>query len=359
MGTDLPLLLGMLITCRLDAASTLILFGFLQILTGVYYGLPMPVQPLKAMAVIMITREYSGSILYGGGLAIGFLMLLLTLTGLLKWLVKVTPKSVVRGIQFGLGVSLASLALSRYVSSEGYRGYVLSSLGFAFALYWMGNRKYPPAVFLMILGGVYALFFHLPGINFQQAVGFALPKTHVPGLEDILQGFLLLSLPQLPLSITNSVIATHQTLRDLFPQRAPKVEKIGFTYSLMNLLNPFFSGIPTCHGAGGVAGHYVFGARTGGSVVIYGFLYLVVGFFFSRGFEEILRVFPLPILGVILLFEGIMMMLFIRDIADSRYDLFICLLVALLVVGLPYGYVIGFFIGSFLYYLKIPRGIGK
>jgi len=349
----------MLIACRLDAASTLILFGFMQILTGLFYGLPMPVQPLKAVAVIMITRKLSGGILYGGGLAIGILMLFITLTGFLNWLVKVTPKSVVRGIQFGLGVSLASLALTQYVSAEGYKGYILSSLGFALALFWMGNRRYPPALFLIFLGALYALFFHSPEVNFQHAFGFALPKTYVPRAEDILQGFFLLTLPQLPLSISNSVIATHQTLRDLFPQKAVKVEKIGLTYSWMNLFNPFFSGIPTCHGAGGLAGHYAFGARTGGSVVIYGSLYLVVGFFFSRGFSEIVQVFPLPILGVILLLEGMTMMLFIRDIADSGYDLFICFLVALLAVGLPYGYGIGFLIGTLLYYLKIPRRVGK
>src|SRR5205823_12080891 len=112
-------------------------------------------------------------------------------------------------------------------------------------------------------------------------------------------------LPQIPLSLGNSILATRQIGEDLFPQTRLTVRKIGLTYSLMNLVNPFFSGIPTCHGSGGMVGHYTFGARTGGSVVIYGSIYLVLGVFFSHAFSTAVYLFPLPVLGVILLFEEI------------------------------------------------------
>jgi MFS superfamily sulfate permease-like transporter len=177
-------------------------------------------------------------------------------------------------------------------------------------------------------------------------------------MQDVLTGFILLALPQIPLSLGNSILATKQTVTDLFPQRQISVKKIGLTYSLMNLINPFFSGIPTCHGSGGLAGHYTFGGRTGGSAIIYGLIYLILGLFFSQGFEEIVKVFPLPVLGVILLFEGLRLMLFIKDITGAKKDLFIALLVALIAIGLPYGYVIGLIAGSLVAYW-IGRGREK
>jgi len=142
---------------------------------------------------------------------------------------------------------------------------------------------------------------------------------------------------------------------DFFPERQISIKKIGTTYSIMNLILPFFSGIPNCHGAGGLAGHYAFGARTGGSVIIYGAMYLILGLFFSQSFNEIINAFPLPILGVILLFESLSLMILIKDIASSKTELFICLLVALIAVGLPQGYVIGLLVGTPIWYL-IQRG---
>jgi len=115
IGTDFPPLVSMILIAKLDTASVLVMFGLMQILTGLIYRMPMPVQPLKAMAVLVITQKLSGRILYGGGLAIGVMMLVLAATGLIEWVARAVPKSVVRGIQFGLGLQLASLALKDYV----------------------------------------------------------------------------------------------------------------------------------------------------------------------------------------------------------------------------------------------------
>lgn len=355
IGTDFPLIAGMILACGLDPASTLIMFGLMQIVTGVLYGIPMPVQPLKAMAVIMITQKLSSNLLYGAGLAIGVVMMVLTITGLLQWLAKFIPKCVVRGIQLGLGFSLASLALKDYIQSDAIGGYILAAIGFVIAVFLLGNRKYPAALFIILLGFAYAIFFKLDFTAIANSVGLALPHVHVPGISDILTGLLLLTLPQLPLSLSNSVIATRQTISDFFPDRSVSLNKIGMTYSCMNLVLPFFSGIPNCHGAGGLAGHYTFGARTGGSVVIYGLLYLTLGLFFSQSFAEVIKAFPLPILGVILLFESISLMLLVRDVAGSKTDLFVSLLVALAAFGLPQGYVLGLVVGTVIWYL-IQRG---
>jgi MFS superfamily sulfate permease-like transporter len=166
----------------------------------------------------------------------------------------------------------------------------------------------------------------------------------------VLTGFFLLTLPQLPLSLGNSILATQRVAADLFPEKKVTVRKISLTYSLMNLVSPFFSGVPTCHGSGGIAGHYTFGGRTGGSVLIYGAMYLALGIFFGSGFQTAVKLFPLPVLGVILLFEALALMRLVRDMLASAADFFIVLLVGLIAFGLPYGYVIGVVVGTVIVY---------
>ncbi len=167
----------------------------------------------------------------------------------------------------------------------------------------------------------------------------------------MLTGLVVLAIPQIPLSLGNSILATRQVAEDFFPERPLTIRAISFTYSLMNLVNPWFGGVPTCHGSGGMAGHYTFGARTGGSVVIYGSLYLTLGLFFSGCFAQWIQIFPKPILGVLLAFEGLAMLLLVRDIAGSKGDLLIAMLVGLMAVGLPNGYAIGLIAGTALVYL--------
>jgi len=356
IGTDFPLIVGMILVSGLDVTSSLVLFGAMQIFTGLTYGIPMPAQPLKAMAVLVITQKLSGNILYGGALAIGIAMLLLTLTGLIDWLARAVPKTVVRGIQLGLGMQLAILALKDYVPSDGVRGFGLAALAFAVTIALLGNRKFPPALLVILLGAAYAFLFKINLGMLSRGVGFTLPHLHRPALHDVLVGFVVLALPQLPLSLGNSVLATRQVAEDLFPERGLTERRIGLTYSAMNLVNPFFSGIPTCHGSGGMVGHHTFGARTGGSVVIYGSMYLALGLFLSKGFAVAVELFPKPVLGVILLFEGLNLMRLVRDTAAVKADFTIVLLTGLMCVGLPYGYVVGLVVGTLIAYL-LKRGL--
>jgi hypothetical protein len=278
-------------------------------------------------------------------------MLLLAATGLIDVLAKAVPKVVIRGIQFGLGLQLATLALKEYVPAEGAAGYALAIVAFVVILFLLGNRRFPPAPFVILAGILWAAIFRVDGGAISQGIGFSVPHVHVPAPQDIWMGFLLLALPQIPLSFGNSILATKQIATDLFPQKHLTVRKISFTYAGMNLINPFFSGVPTCHGSGGMMGHYTFGGRTGGSVILYGLLYLGMGLFFSGSFQQVVLLFPKPILGVILLFEAVALMRLLRDMADSAADLSIVLLVGLMAVGLPYGYLVGLVIGTVLSYL--------
>ncbi len=356
IGTDFPLLTGMILAAGLDAASVLIAFGAMQVLTGVVYKLPMPVQPLKAVAVIVITQKLGGEILFGGGLAIGLLMLLLTLTGALEFLATRVPKAVVRGLQLGLGVQLGMLALKDYVPTNGIEGYALATVAFVVILFLIGKRTYPVALMIIASGVVLTLLSSPEPINLIFSVSF--PKLRAPTPESVWNGLILLALPQISLSLGNSILATKHVANELFPERNLTVSGIGITYSLMNFISPFVSGVPVCHGAGGMAGHVAFGARTGGSVILYGAFYLLLGMFFAQSFESIIKFFPLPILGAILFFEAISLIKLTRDATESTTNFTTAIFVALLASALPYGFLIGLVAGTLVYEL-MKRGMTK
>lgn len=355
LGTDLPLIMGMIAINSVDPASTLILFGALQILTGLVYGMPMPVQPLKAVAAIMITTGAKAEMMYGAGLVLGVTMLLLSLSGSITRVAAWMPNSVVRGIQFGLGMNLMLVATS-YMQKMGWLGWVISAVGILSVLSLGQNKRLPSSLLLVALGLVIAWFTDLRRDLIVSGLGFALPQLHIPKWQDLLEGGLRLALPQIPLSLGNSIIATSLLVSDLFPDRKDiTAKKISLTYGLMNLTVPFLSGIPVCHGAGGLAGHYRFGARTGGSVILYGLIYVVLGMLFSSVVGEVVKIFPFPILGVLLFFEGFALVQLLRHISASPRELPVALWVGMMIIGLPYGYLVGMVSGVIIFY-ALQRG---
>ena len=347
LGTSLPLVVGMIAAAKLDATSVLVVFGALQILTGLLYRLPMPVQPLKAVAAIVIAQQASAEVLYGGGLAIGLLMLVLVLTGLLEWLARVVPRVVVRGIQCGLGLQLGRIAVAEYIPAGGAVGYGLAGLSFLIVVTLLGNRRWPPAPIVLAIGAAFAVT--VGGAGAFASAGLHLPAPHIPSGTAIWQGFLLLALPQIPLSLGNSVLATKQVAADLFPGRTPlTIRRIGFTYSIMNIAGPFLSGIPVCHGSGGMAGHYAFGGRTGGSVIIAGAVLALTGLVFGGSVGAVALLFPKPMLGVLLLVEGVAMLSLLRDLAGSPREFSLALCLGVIAAGLPYGYLVALLVGTVL-----------
>lgn len=354
IGTDLPLIIAMILASDLHVASVLIVFGTMQILTGITYKMPMPVQPLKAMATLVIAQQIGAPILLGAGLAIGIAMFIMSITGALTKLAQIIPKAVVRGIQLGLGLKLCTLSFEKYIPDQGIQGLILALVVFIVIVLLLDNKKYPASLFAIAIGVVFAFIFHLDADVFHKALGINLPEIYTPTTDDIITGFLLLALPQIPLSLGNSIIATKQVSEDLFPQKEPlTIKKIGLTYSIMNLVIPFFNGIPSCHGSGGMVGHYTFGGRTGGSVVIYGLFFIILGLFFATGFSNIIQIFPLPVLGVILLFEGLSLMVLSKDLIKNRRDFVIALLVGVIAAGMSYGFVISMVVGTVLYFAPI------
>jgi len=347
IGLDLPLMILLVTVCRLDAITAFVLFGLCQVATGLFYRLPIPVQPLKAMAAIAVASGLGAQTLAGGGLAVAALMLALSLSGALGWVARVVPLAVVRGLQFGLGLKLALLALHDHLHAMGTTGYILGGSAFLLILLLRDNRKLPAALAVVAMGLAYvALARPEPAQPLTvHATPFAL---HLPSPADLLNGLLLLALPQIPLSVANAVLGTRQTARDLLGQDIP-ARTLGLTFSALNVLAALFGGVGVCHGAGGLAGHYAFGGRTGGSVIIYGLLFVVCGLLLGPQMLYVISVFPRPLLAVLLIFEGLTLAQLSRDMLGQADGFFVLLLVALAGAALPYGFCMGLVGGTLLH----------
>jgi hypothetical protein len=284
-------------------------------------------------------------------------MLALARTGALDWIARTVPRVVVRGIQTGLGLQLALVATTRFMAGDGTRGWVLAAAALATVLALRTNRTVPAALVVVSLGVTYALATWPDTLAAPLSQGFSATSlvqlpTRWPTPQEFAQGALLLALPQLALSLGNSVLATRQIALDLFPDRpVPTIKRIGTTYALMNLISAPLGGMPVCHGSGGMAGHYAFGGRTGGSVVYYGALFIVGGVLFGNAPQLFQQLFPAPILGVLLLVEAVTLMTLLRDLtAETRALLFAigCGVVAVLA---PYGYAIVLVFGTLLWHV--------
>lgn len=355
LGTDLPLLVGVVLATGMDASAAFVTFGTLQILSGLAYRLPMPVQPLKAMAAIAIAGKLAPTLLAAGGLIVGVVMLLLANTGALAWIARTVPKAVVRGIQVGLGLQLLTLALTRFLPSGGTAGYLLAAVALAVILGMRRNRAVPAGLVVLALGLTYAAVTWPAGLP--GPLGFHLPTlpTRWPTADEFGRAALLLALPQIALSLGNSVLATRQVVQDFFPEREPlTVRRIGTTYGLMNLVAAPLGGLPVCHGSGGIVGHYVFGARTGGSAIIYGVALLLAGLFLVGDPAAFQRLVPGPVLGALLLVEAVAILSLVRD--QWRWPSAFTLAIAcgLTAAYAPYGYALAL-VGGTLASLPLRR----
>jgi hypothetical protein len=362
LGTDLPLLVGVILAAGLDATMVFVVFGLLQVASGVTYRLPMPVQPLKAMAAIVIAQQVVGPVLAAGGLVVGITMLILAQTGALDWIARVVPRVIVRGVQVGLGLQLARIALTRFIAADGSRGWTVAAVALGIVLLLRRNHRVPAALVMVVIGLIYA------GITWPENMpapwGLAAPAlpSRFPTGDEFLQGALLLAVPQLALSLGNSVLATRQGVIDFFPERtAPTVKRIGLTYAAMNLLAAPLGGTPVCHGSGGMAGHYAFGGRTGGSVIYYGVLYIVAGLFLSADPRAFQQLFPAPMLGVLLLVEAVTLVALVRDQVDDVRALIMALVSGVAAITLPYGYAVVLVFGTLVWMgveRVLPRRVG-
>lgn len=348
LGLFLPIVVAMTIATDMNIGMILVTAGLINILSGLIFKQPIPVQPMKAIAAIVITEGLVTGELIASGLIIGALLIALALAGLVDHINGYIPKAIVRGIQFGVGIKLALKGLTWIggLNLFGWDSIFVAILVAGIILVFMIIRK--PVILYVFLAGfllltithseVYGLLrFSLPVINFQ-----------LPGMSDWTGGFVNGVLPQLPLTLLNSVIAICALSADYFPGRGIKPKSMAISVGLMNLVCVPFGGIPMCHGAGGLAAQYSFGARTGVSVIMLGILKVLAGLIFGGTLLGLLYVYPLAILGPMLVFAGFELARNAKDMV-SISDRTVVLSTALFIIFVNSG--IGFLVGCLVHAL--------
>jgi MFS superfamily sulfate permease-like transporter len=198
----------------------------------------------------------------------------------------------------------------------------------------LSRRRFPVMLLLLVVGASLA-FWQRPELAAALAdapVGFRLPALTLGGLEwsQLAIAAIVLVIPQLPLTFGNAIVAIVEENNRLFPERPVTARRVAVSTGMMNLFAGSLGGVPMCHGAGGMAGHVRFGARTGGAPVILGVLLMVAALFFSGAVESALALFPLPILGVILFVAGSQLALGVCDGWQQKDDRFVLIVVAAL-----------------------------
>ena len=161
---------------------------------------------------------------------------------------------------------------------------------------------------------------------------------------------LVLVLPQLPMTIGNAVMANADLSQEYFGADSKRVtgRALCFSMGLANVLSCLFGGMPLCHGAGGLAAHYRFGARTAGSNVMVGLLFIILAVMLGHHVLAIVYLLPMSMLGVLLVFAGGQLALTVIDVLN-RKDLFVVLL--MLGITLATNLAAGFLVGIFLAYV--------
>lgn len=345
MGTFLPLLVGMASQNGLNFASALFFAGLFNVITGLTFAIPMAVQPMKAIAAIALTEGLTVNQILAAGILVSAIVLVLGLTGLIDWLNRAIPRSVVRGLQLALGLSLLMKGLQmvkgtgEWIAADSYLTGLLGAL-VVLALFF--SKRVPAALVLFGAGVAIAVGTH-PEAPRLLRLGFSLPGWAPPAWSDFGGAFSRAALPQVPLTTLNSVIAVCALATDLFPERKVTPRKVAVSVGLMNLVACWFGGMPMCHGAGGLAGQYRFGARTNGSILLLGAAKMAIAVTLGASLMGVCRVFPASILGVMLGFSGMELALVARD-QTRKTDAFCMLLTAatcLALNNMALGFVLG------------------
>ncbi|CAJ1972157.1 unnamed protein product [Sphenostylis stenocarpa] len=396
LGTYIPIVLSLTLSRNLNLGTTLIFTGIYNILTGAIYGVPMPVQPMKSIAAEALSDVTFGvPEIMASGILTGGVLLVLGVTRLMQLVYTMIPLSVVRGIQLAQGLSFAFTAVkymrkiqdlkkSKALGDRhwlGLDGLVLAIVCLCFIVIVSGvdqgcesthggdnlgcekrveggrNRRSRvrrvifslPSAFIVFVLGVVLAFAKRPEVVHEIKFGPSAMEVVKFSKHAWKKGFVKGTIPQLPLSILNSVIAVCKLSKDLFPEKDFSATSLSMSVGLMNLVGSWFGAMPCCHGAGGLAGQYKFGGRSGGCVALIGAAKLLLGLVLGSSLAHILRQFPVGILGVLLLFAGIELATCCRDI-NSKEDSFVMLVcTAFSLVGSSAA--LGFLCGMVVYVL--------
>jgi MFS superfamily sulfate permease-like transporter len=237
------------------------------------------------------------------------------------------PVSLIRGIQLGLGLTLMQQAF-RMIWQDIYMGIIALAIILAFTFL---SRLDISALVVFLLGiGVGIYRFGLPPLSLM-----TVPTFTLPGFPDISTGFTAATLPQIPLTLGNAVLATSLLITDLLDRKV-KEKQLLFSMSAMCLFSVPFGGFPMCHGAGGLAAQYRFGARTGGSNIISGVVLLLIAVLFAT--PKLEMVISFGALGALLLYSGLALLRTAQKTEEKAFTLATGVLA--LVMGMMWAFLI-------------------
>ncbi len=329
LGTLIPFVVGYITLNKMDPLGILVAFGIFKIFVGLYFRTPVPIQPMKAIGGMAISHAgtITHGMIWGSGIFTGLFWLLMGVTGAITWIEKITTKPVVRGIMLGLGLSFMTEGLGMMKEQP------LFAVGAVILTLLLFDNLRLPAMLVLLGYGIALAFLQRPELIRELShlsLRFRWPEITMGRMSwnELLGGFLILGLPQAPLTLGNAIIGTVAENNANFPDRKVTAKAISIDHGVMNLVSVCLGGVPMCHGAGGMAGHIRFGARTGGALVILGVLVLFTGLFLSDSVVLLFQILPRSILGVILFFAGVELALVIRDLKLDKQNLFVLVVTA-------------------------------
>ncbi|WP_045220093.1 putative sulfate/molybdate transporter [Desulfonatronum thioautotrophicum] len=373
LGTLLPLAIGMILINGLNPMGVFFSVGLVYLMTGLYFRVTCPVEPMKVISAYAIATGVTATQIQASCLITFVFLILIGATGLITVLSRLIPKPVVRGVQLSTGLLLASQGVKLMIGTSQFQqlrqaaepylslqslgpiplGLLIGIILAGLTLFLLNNKRLPAALVVVGAGLLVGMFLGTgegldavrPGLNLPTLMPYGFPAN-----ADFTFALLVLVIPQVPMTIGNAVIATSDLSRQYFPQEGGRVTPKGLCISMAfaNLLSFLVGGMALCHGAGGLASRYCFGARTGGSNLIIGLIFIVLAILMGQHILSILFLFPMSALGVLLVFAGLQLCLSMLDIT-VRKDLF----VAASVVGitLASNLAVGFVVGAILAYV--------
>ena len=343
-GTLVPFIIGYIAIVGLNPAGIFFCLGITNIILGIKYNLPLPVQPQKTIGTIAISQKWSPNLVISTGFGTGIVWFILGLSKKLNNIVKRVPTVAVRGVQLGLALILGWAAIIMLNDNL-----ILGIISISIIILLIKVKKVPSAIILMFIG-IFILFY-TGALTFSE-IKFGLPRFEfqVPTIENLLIGMVIAGIGQLFLTLTNVMIATISLVKDLFPEKEDVIDanSLALNMGVMNLLNPFLGGMPMCHGSGGLAAQYAFGARTGGSMIFEGIIEIILGLFFSQMLYMFFSQFPKAILGAMLIYIAILL----GRIAFKEFNLkaFPIILISA-IICFAFNIVFGFIISLILFFV--------
>ena len=368
LGTLLPIVIAMIVLNGLNVTNVMVTAGLFYIVAGLYFRVPVPVQPMKVIGAYAIAVGLTPTQIIASSLWMGVVVLFLGTTGLIHVIGKYTPKSTVRGVQLGVGIILMSKGLNFIIQPDPNLaiqtigvinlGITLGIIGMIVTFLLLDNRKIPAAVLIVFGGIAVGLFIGNPVKWEALKIGFHLPRFFpygMPSWSDIVWVLPVLVLPQIPMTIGNAILSNTDVMHEYFGERAQRASyrSIANSQGIAGIFSFILGGIPMCHGAGGVAAMYRFGARTAAANLMIGTIFVILAVLFGPNALPILNLLPMSLLGVLLVFAGAQLALMINDLTE-RKDLFVALI--MLGITLTVNLAVAFLCGIVIAYaLKSDR----